>query len=65
MEHGDLNWIADGKFLAFAGPHSHSEITQEGYRTLTPSDYIPYFKEHNVTLVVRPSPDHSTGHLLQ
>ncbi|CAN0589506.1 unnamed protein product, partial [Ectocarpus sp. 12 AP-2014] len=40
-------------FLAFAGPHSRSEMTREGYRTLTPRNYIPYFKKHNVTLVVR------------
>lgn len=54
VEHGDLNWIINGKFLAFAGPHSRSEMTREGYTTLTPANYIPYFKKHNVTLVVRP-----------
>lgn len=27
-------------------------MTREGYRTLTPRNYIPYFKKHNVTLVV-------------
>ncbi|CBJ27072.1 conserved unknown protein [Ectocarpus siliculosus] len=53
VENGDLNWLVDGKFLAFAGPHSRSEMTREGYRTLTPRNYIPYFKKHNVTLVVR------------
>lgn len=52
VENGDLNWLVDGKFLAFAGPHSRSEMTREGYRTLTPRNYIPYFKKHNVTLVV-------------
>lgn len=48
-----MNWIVDGKFLAFAGPHDCSEMTKDGYRTLTPRNYIPYFKKHNVTLVVR------------
>lgn len=52
VENGDLNWLVDGKFLAFAGPHSRSEMTREGYRTLTPRNYTPYFKKHNVTLVV-------------
>lgn len=52
VENGDLNWVVDGKFLAFAGPHRRSEMTKEGYRTLTPANYIPYFKRHNVTLVV-------------
>lgn len=55
VENGDLNWLVDGKFLAFAGPHSRSEMTKEGYRTLTPRNYIPYFKKHNVTLVVSES----------
>lgn len=53
VENGDFNWLVDGKFLAFAGPHRRSEITKEGYHTLTPGHYIPYFKKHNVTLVVR------------
>lgn len=52
VENGDLNWIVEKKFLAFAGPHRRSEMTAEGYRTLTPRNYIPYFKKHNVTLVV-------------
>ncbi|CAM9983809.1 unnamed protein product, partial [Choristocarpus tenellus] len=53
VENGDLNWIVDNKFLAFAGPHSKSEHTGYGYQTLTPRDYIAYFRKHNVTLVVR------------
>lgn len=52
-ENGDLNWIVEGKFLAFAGPHNKAEVTADGYCTLTPEDYIPFFKKHNVTLVVR------------
>eukprot|EP00953_Heterococcus_sp_UTEX-ZZ885_P016501 9279-Heterococcus_DN1.PRE.3 len=42
-----------GIFLAFAGPHNKAELTTDGYRTLTPDDYIPYFQKHNVTLVIR------------
>jgi hypothetical protein len=53
VEHGDFNWIVEGRFLAFAGPHNKAELTTDGYRTLTPDDYIPYFKKHNVTLVIR------------
>ena len=53
VEHGDLNWIIPGKFVAFAGPHNTHNASPEGYRTLTPEDYIPWFKKNNVTLVVR------------
>lgn len=53
VEYGDLNWIADGKFLAFAGPHETRSSSPEGYHCLVPEDYIPYFKKRNVTLVIR------------
>lgn len=53
VENGDLNWIAKDKFVAFAGPHNSREVSREGYRTLTPDDYIPYFKKTGVKLVVR------------
>jgi protein-tyrosine phosphatase len=39
--------------MAFAGPSFKKTITPEGYCTLAPSNYIPYFKEKNVALVVR------------
>ena len=52
VENGDLNWCVDGKFIAFAGPHATRDA-MEGYRALTPDDYIPYFKKKNVTLVIR------------
>jgi protein-tyrosine phosphatase len=48
-----LNWIIQGKIMAFAGPSFKKTITPEGYCTLAPSDYIPYFNEKNVGLVVR------------
>jgi cell division cycle 14 len=53
VENGDLNWCVAGKFIAFAGPHATREMSAGGYHTLCPSDYIPYFKKRNVTLVVR------------
>ena len=53
VENGDLNWHIHDKILCFAGPHNTKEVSREGYRTLTPDDYIPYFKKHNVKLVIR------------
>uniref|UniRef100_A0A7S2A3B9 protein-tyrosine-phosphatase n=2 Tax=Ditylum brightwellii TaxID=49249 RepID=A0A7S2A3B9_9STRA len=53
VENGDLNWIMKDKILAFAGPHFKKTMSPEGYCTLTPRDYIPYFKQKNVGLVVR------------
>ncbi|CAK4082699.1 unnamed protein product [Aphanomyces euteiches] len=52
VEHGDLNWLSP-KFIAFAGPHDTFRHTAEGYVTLTPEHYVPYFQSHNVTLVIR------------
>eukprot|EP00934_Nitzschia_sp_Nitz4_P006170 Nitzschia sp. Nitz4//scaffold427_size8314//620//2324//NITZ4_009129-RA/size8314-snap-gene-0.9-mRNA-1//-1//CDS//3329551622//6160//frame0 len=53
VENGDLNWIVQGKIIAFAGPSYKKTVTPEGYCTLAPADYIPYFKSKNVGLVVR------------
>mmetsp|Transcript_24099 Transcript_24099/g.52426 ORF Transcript_24099/g.52426 Transcript_24099/m.52426 type:complete len:313 (-) Transcript_24099:81-1019(-) len=53
VECGDFNWIVKDKFLAFAGPHEHRMETSEGYDTLTPEDYIPYFKKNGIKLVIR------------
>jgi len=53
VENGDLNWIVKGKILAFAGPTYTKNVTNEGYCTLGPCDYIPYFKRKNIGLVVR------------
>jgi len=52
VENGDLSWLSP-KFIAFAGPHDTHSSSPEGYYTLTPEDYIPYFKRKNVTLVIR------------
>ncbi|KAK3755632.1 hypothetical protein QZH41_017624 [Actinostola sp. cb2023] len=52
VEHGDFNWILPGKFLAFSGPHNKSRI-ENGYPLHAPEAYVPYFKKHNVSTVVR------------
>jgi cell division cycle 14 len=52
-QNGDLNWIVKDKILAFAGPSYKKTVSPEGYCTLAPADYIPYFKKKNVALVVR------------
>ncbi|XP_049619566.1 dual specificity protein phosphatase CDC14B isoform X2 [Syngnathus scovelli] len=51
-ENGDLNWIIPGKFLAFSGPHPKTKI-ENGYPLHAPETYIPYFRKHNVTSVIR------------
>lgn len=53
LKNGDLNWIVPNKILAFAGPSYERHVSPEGYCTLSPSDYIPYFLQKNVGLVVR------------
>ena len=39
--------------MAFAGPSFKKTVSPEGYCTLAPADYIPYFQKKNVALVVR------------
>ncbi|KFO22173.1 Dual specificity protein phosphatase CDC14B [Fukomys damarensis] len=51
-ENGDLNWIIPDQFLAFCGPHSRSRL-ESGYHQHSPETYIPYFKSHSVTTVIR------------
>lgn len=48
-----MNWIIRGKILAFAGPQNRRQLQREGYYTLTPESYIPYFQQNKVGLVVR------------
>jgi len=48
-----LNWIVKDKILAFAGPSYTKKVSPEGYCTLSPNDYIPYFKRQSIGLVVR------------
>lgn len=53
VENGDLNWLVQGHILAFAGPSYERHVSPEGYCTLSPNDYIPYFQKKKVDLVVR------------
>lgn len=52
VEHGDMNWVVPGKFLAFSGP-SEEEKDADGWRTFTPDDYSPIFKKFGINLVIR------------
>lgn len=52
VENGDLNVIIPEKFIAFSGP-SPTQRDADGYRTFTPEDYVPIFKNMGVTLVIR------------
>lgn len=45
--------MVKGKILAFAGPSYERHVSPEGYCTLSPADYIPYFQSKDVGLVVR------------
>lgn len=47
-----MNWIVENKLLAFGGPKGAPEEA-DSYSVTVPSSYIEYFKEHNVTDVVR------------
>jgi len=53
VENGDLNWIVQDRILAFAGPHYKRNVSPEGYCTLTPQEYLPYFLKKRMKLVVR------------
>jgi len=52
VDNGDMNWIIPGKFLAFSSP-SPSKFDHDGYRTFTPEDYCPIFKNWKINLVIR------------
>ncbi|XP_075067202.1 dual specificity protein phosphatase CDC14B isoform X4 [Mixophyes fleayi] len=51
-ENGDLNWLIPNKFLAFSGPHHKSKI-ENGYPQHAPESYFPYFREHEVSTIIR------------
>ncbi|XP_069817824.1 dual specificity protein phosphatase CDC14B isoform X2 [Dendropsophus ebraccatus] len=51
-ENGDFNWIIPKKFLAFSGPHQKSKM-ENGYPHHAPEAYFPYFREHNLTTIIR------------
>ena len=52
VENGDFNWIIPGKLLSFCGPHNRSYIEDE-YPYHAPETYFDYFRENNITSVVR------------
>lgn len=49
VEHGDLNWILPGKFVAFCTPSSGKGREHN----LSPEEYVKIFKPMKVTAVVR------------
>lgn len=49
VQTGDINWIVPGKLLAFAGPSENQSVIGKH----PPSFYIDYFKERNITDIVR------------
>ncbi|XP_049628196.1 dual specificity protein phosphatase CDC14B isoform X2 [Suncus etruscus] len=51
-ENGDLNWIIPDRLIAFCGPHSRTRF-ESGYHQHPPEAYIPYFKNHNVSTIIR------------
>jgi protein-tyrosine phosphatase len=52
VEYGDLNWIVEGKFLAFAGPSS-SGLDEDGLEVHTPDYYARLFSRWGIRDVVR------------
>jgi len=59
VEHGDMNWVLPGKFLAFATPHDETSpdygVDRSPYRAPRTriEDTIEYFKRSGITTVVR------------
>lgn len=53
VESGDLNWIVPNKFIAFCGPHMMSGTDNKGYTHHAPDKYFEYFRQNNVTTIVR------------
>ncbi|KAH8281435.1 hypothetical protein KR054_000451 [Drosophila jambulina] len=53
VENGDFNWIVPQKFIAFCGPHQKSKTLPNGYPCHAPERYFTYFRENNVTTVIR------------
>lgn len=53
LDNGDLNWLVEGKFAAFAGPFEERKHYGNGYYSTIPSDYIEYFHQKNITAVIR------------
>jgi cell division cycle 14 len=52
VENGDFNWIIPEKFIAMCSPTSVAKRTETSI-THTPAYYVPYFKAHNVSIIIR------------
>ncbi len=52
VEHGDLNVVIPGRFVAFASPYD-SRHAPKDYPTFTPQAYLPIFRHFGVATVVR------------
>jgi cell division cycle 14 len=53
---GDMNWLVQGRFLAFAGPHdpgAKGTDVEEGYHVTTVQDLLPPFINFGIAGVVR------------
>jgi protein-tyrosine phosphatase len=62
VEYGDMNWIIENDFIAFAGPSANSQ-DEDGFITLTPLFYIPHFKSRGISDIVRLNvPNYSPSH---
>ena len=54
LEHGDMNWIVPGKFLAFSGPLAYRrDIQKKSNQTYDADDYARAFRRMGVTCVIR------------
>ncbi|MFH4975228.1 hypothetical protein AB6A40_001937 [Gnathostoma spinigerum] len=52
VENGDFNWIIPNRILSFCGPHNKS-VVEGGYPYHAPEVYFDYFKEHNISTIIR------------
>ena len=52
IDNGDLNWIFENKFLAFAGPSSDC-LDEDGLDVHPPCHYLPIFEQFGITDIVR------------
>jgi len=52
VHNGDMNWILENQFLAFAGPATDG-ADEDGFDVLTPNHYVEIFPNFGITDVVR------------
>jgi len=52
VENGDFNWIIPNKFIAMCSPTAVAKRS-ETVITHTPAYYVPYFKLHKISTVIR------------